>query len=219
MISSIRKITKELWWAAVTTGLVSIVFGLAAMLWPRSVLNIFIYLFSIIVLVVSVVVLGQTLVNLKSNRLWWLSMLFAICGISVGLYIMINPKVASDIIAILLSVYIFSQSLLDLVMASYSDDNKAKTPVVISGIAGVIFGFIVILMPSLATEALVWVVGLYILAHGLFIEYYSFKTRRQVKELSKRIKDAFDDNDIKEAEIVDKPKAKKTAKKAKASKR
>lgn len=212
MISKLHKLTKELWWAVVAGGAVSIIFGLVIMLWPQTTLNIFIYLFSIFVLAVSVIVLGQAFVNIKVDRLWWMSMLFAICGICIGLYIIINPNVAMGFIAVLLSVYIFCQSLMDLMVASYSDDHQAKTPVVIAGIIGIIFGFVVLFQPQLATTALVWVIGLYIFAHGVVAEYYAVKVRSCVKKISKAM-------EIPEVEVVDEPVKKSKATRAKTTKK
>ena len=204
MISNIRKITKQLWGAIVAGGLLSIIFGLATMLWPHAILSIFIYLFGIFVLVVSVVVLGRIFSNIGNDRLWWLSMLFAICGISLGLFVIVNPGVAQAFLAVLLAIYIFTQSLIDLVVASYSDDTRTRTPMIITGIVGVIFGFLVLFQPQLSTEALVWVIGLYILVHGIVTEYYAIRVRRSVKNLGKALRDTFDDltDDIPEAEVV-----------------
>ena len=191
MISNIQSIAQKLWGTVVTGGIVSIIFGLVAMLWPHITLSFFIYLFSIFVLLVSVVVLGQAFTNIRVDRLWWLSMLFAVCGISIGLFILVNPQVAQAFLAVLLAVYIFSQSLMDLVMASYSDnaDKNTRWPIIAVGILGIIFGFVVLLYPQLATETMVWVIGLYILAHGLIVEYYAFRLRRQVKQLAQAIAD------------------------------
>lgn len=186
-MTDIQKTIRKLWSTVAVGGVAGIIFGLIAMLWPHLTLSFFIYLFSIFILVVSVIVLGQSFTNIQANRLWWLSMIFAICGISIGLFILLNPSVAQAVLAILLAVYIFSQSLLDLVVASYSDDRNTKAPVIIIGILGVIFGFIVLLYPRLATEAMVWVVGLYVLVHSIVIEYYAFRVRSQAKQLHEAI--------------------------------
>lgn len=221
MLSNIRKMTSQLWGAIVAGGMVSILVGLATMLWPHQILSIFIYLFSIFVIIVSVIVLGQAFSNIATDRLWWMSMLFSICGISIGVFIIANPAIAQGLIAVLLAIYIFSQALMDLVVASYTDDPHAKTPVLATGIIGVLFGFVVLFYPRLSTEALVWVIGLYILAHGILVEYYSIKTRRTVKRITKDVRaamnDAHDDieDSISEAKVVDK---KANAKRSKAKK-
>lgn len=216
MSSSIAKFAKGIWWGITASGLVSIVFGVAAMVAPRTVLSIFIYAFSVFILVTSAIVLGQSINSIRSDRLWWLSMLFAICGISIGLYILINPTVAQAFIAVLLAVYIFSQSLLDLIAASYSDDSKARTPVIAVGIIGVIMGFVVLFQPKLATEAMVWTIGLYILVHGLVTEYYAIKVRSEVGKVAKSFKQVTHDlahNDkAVEAEVIETKKPKRASK-------
>lgn len=219
MLSNIRKMTSQLWGAIVAGGIVSILVGLATMLWPHQILSIFIYLFSIFVIIVSVIVLGQAFSNIATDRLWWMSMLFSICGICIGVFILANPAVAQGLIAVLLAIYIFSQALMDLIVASYTDDPRTKTPVLATGIIGILFGFVVLFYPRLSTEALVWVIGLYILAHGILVEYYSIKTRRTVKRITKDVRaamsDAHDDveDSISEAKVINK---KSTSKRAKA---
>ena len=79
------------------------------------------------------------------------------------------------------------------------------------GILGIIFAFMVLLYPKLATEALVWVIGLYVVAHGVIIEYYAIKVRRQAKALGDAIEQIADTDD-------DNTSGKKTTKKTKTRK-
>lgn len=187
MTNSLHTIANKLWTTIVVGGIVGALFGIVAMLWPHLTLSFFIYLFSALIIVISVIALGQSLANLKSDHVWWPSVLFAVCGISVGLFILINPAAAQSFLAILLAVYIISQALLDFAASSYTGDSRTRTPVIAMGILGIIFGLLVIVFPRLATEALVWVVGLYIFAHSIAIEYYAFKIRRHIKQLQKNL--------------------------------
>lgn len=216
MKSNIRKITGQMWGAVVAGGLVSVLFGLATMLWPRTILSIFIYLFSVFILVVSVVALGRAFSNMDIYRLWWLQMLAAICGICVGVFFMTNPNIAQGLIAVLLAIYILTQALMDLIVASYTDEPGSKTSIIATGVIGVIFGFLVLFQPQLSTEALVWVIGLYILIHGALVEFYAVRVRRTVRQVAKDIRDAAEDmqDDVREAEIVNKPSTKKATKEA-----
>ncbi len=216
MKSNIRKVTGQMWGSVVAGGLVSIIFGLATMLWPKAILSIFIYLFSVFVLIVSVVALGRAFSDMDINRLWWLQMLAAICGISIGVFIMTNPDIAQGLIAVLLAIYIFTQSLMDLIVASYTDEPGSKTSILATGVIGVVFGFMVLFQPRLSTEALVWVIGLYILVHGILVEYYAIRVRRTVKQVAKDVRDAAEDiqEDVREAEVISKPRGKKSSKKA-----
>lgn len=219
MAENIEKLTKKIWSGVSISGAIGIVFGLITVLWPSQTTTFFIYLFSILVLIASVVALGQAFSSINTNRLWWLTMLFAVCGISLGLYIMVNPNSAKGFMAVLLAIYIFSQSLLDLVAASYSDDQRMKTPVIIIGILGVIFGFLVLLYPTLAADTMVWVVGLYILAHSISIEIFSYRAYRAIKGVKKAIKASLLNEDEVDDEETDKAKSAKKAKVKKSTKK
>ena len=192
---SAQSIFKKLWSIISIGGIIGILFGLSAIIWPSTVLSIFIYLFSAVILAISIVVLGQALANIRVDGLWWLSMIFAICGISVALFIILNPRYVEGIIAVLFAVYIFSQSLMDIVAASYSDDKGARTPTVILGIISIILGFAVLFYPKLATTTLMWVIGVYALAHGIIIEYCTIRARRQLANMDQALNEVNGDTD------------------------
>lgn len=212
MLSQVKQVAKQVWWAAVIGGAVSIIFGIIAIAQPGRTLNAFIYLFSLFVIAVSVVNLAQSFADIKNNDRWWLSMIFAVCGISIGVFLMTNPEATKAFIGAIIAIYIFVQSLLDLIVASYSDDSESKSPMIAIGIIGLLFGFLVLFRPSLASEATMWVIGLYVLVHGLFTEYYAFKIRSGVKRVAKDITEALNLGD--EDEESAKPTKKKTTRKA-----
>ena len=110
MLAKLRKIAKSLWLLVATSGLVSIVVGLVAMIRPQLVLSVFIYLFGVLVLLISAIILGKSLLSVKKDNLWWTSMIFAVCGISIGTMVLANPIVAQAFIAAILAIYIFIQS-------------------------------------------------------------------------------------------------------------
>ena len=92
-----------------------------------------------------------------------------------------------------------------------------KTPVIIIGILGVIFGFLVLLYPTLAADTMVWVVGLYILAHSISIEIFSYRAYRAMRGVKKLVKTELLNNDESDDENEEANKV-KSAKKAKVKK-
>ena len=49
-------------------GIVGALFGIVAMFWPHLTLSFFIYLFSALIIVISVIALGQSLANRQSKE-------------------------------------------------------------------------------------------------------------------------------------------------------
>ncbi len=185
LIIRTKHVASSMWWAVVISGAIGILFGVASLLSPDIVLNLFVYAFAAFAIVMSLVALAQSITNVRLDPLWWLSSLLSLCGISIGVYIMFNPTLMHNFLGILLAVFIFMQALLDLIMASYAEASTDKTVTVFLGIAGLLAGFVVLLQPQLAAQATVWLIGAYILVHGIIIEIYAFRIRNNIKELFK----------------------------------
>lgn len=183
IVQKAKNIARSLWWSVVISGAIGIVFGLASLLWPVVILNFFVYAFAAFALVISTIALAQSITNLKLDPLWWLSSLLSLCGICLGIYIFFNPDNMHSFLGILLAVFIFVQALLDLIMASYAEASNDKTITVFLGIVGLIAGFIVLLNPGLAAAATVWIIGAYILVHGIMIEIYAFRIKDNMRML------------------------------------
>lgn len=180
-----KKLTKEIWWLVVLTGVASIAFGLVALFWPGLTLATLVYMFAIFVVVAGAVALFESLSNIKKDRLWWLALLFALLNIGIGVYLLRNPLVAATFFVVLIAIVIFVQSLFDLVVASYAEKNEGKWLWVVTGVLGLIAGGIILFYPLAASLAFVWVMGLYSLIHGIVAVAYAIQIRSDIKKLKK----------------------------------
>ena len=176
----LKQITKRIWWATILSGITSIIFGLIAVCWPGLTLGAIIVIFGIFIIAIGVFWLSAALTQIKSHPLWWLMAVFGALVFGVGIYLLMNPETAARLIAVLLMIYIFAQSLLDLVTASYSQQSS-KWLLIATGILGIILGFVVMFNPILATVALIWVLGLYALIRGAIATVYALMIRKKLK--------------------------------------
>lgn len=186
----IKKRTRQVWWLTILTGILSVAFGLTALLWPGITLTALITIFLIFVLILGVVALVESLFSIGSDPLWWLGLLFSIVSIGIGVFLISNPGVTIEVFIIFLAVFVFAQSLMDLVIASYAGENDGKWMWIVSGILGVIFGFVIVLYPEGASLAFVWVLGLYALLQGVISIVYAIRFRHDVKKLKSGAKKA-----------------------------
>ncbi len=177
----------SIWWLALASGIISILFGGAILLWPGYVLNIFIYIISACTIAASVVSLARSINQIKLRPLWWLSSFWSIIGIVGGIYIIIAPSIMHVAIGILLAVFIILQSFFDLVAASYAAPGQHRVNMLILGIAGLIFGFAALFLPQLTASTMLWLIGAYIFAHGVLSTYYLCQMRRAAHQIINHI--------------------------------
>lgn len=183
MFSKEMTITKEVWWLMLLTGIISVLFGFVALFWPKLTLGVLVYMYAIFVVIAGAVTLFQSLASIKKDPLWWLMLLFALFNLGIGVFLFRNPQVTAAIFVILLSVFVFVQSIIDLVVASYTKKGDGRWLWIVTGIFGLIAGFVILFYPLAATVAFVWVLGIYALVHGIVAVAYAFQTRKELKKL------------------------------------
>lgn len=184
----LKNLTKEIWWLVLLTGIAGILFGLITIIWPGLTLEIFLYVVAFFVILVGAISVVRAFANIKVDPLWWLTLLFGVLGIAIGIYLLCNPAVAFTIFVILLAVYVFAQSLLDLVIASYAGKNDSKWLWILTGVLGIIFGIVVLFFPESASVAFILVLGIYALIHGAIAIAFAISSHGTVKKLTKKTK-------------------------------
>lgn len=191
-LKSDQPIEKTLWLSVIISGIVNIAFGALSLIIPNTLISIFIYSFSLFIVIVAVIALAQSLTDIKPSANWWLSILFTLCGISIGVFTIFNPIITRALLPILLAVFIFIGTILNLLASSFVGKNQAKLPLVVIGIIGIIFGFIVLLQPNLSADSSIWLIGCYILLQGLVSEagaWYLYNNKQTKGSVTIKSKD------------------------------
>jgi len=178
-------ITKEVWWLVLVTGIVSTLFGLVALFWPKLTLATLVYMYAMFVVVIGAFSMFEALASIKKDPLWWLMTIFAVFNLIIGVFLLRNPLVAATVFIVLLAVFIFVQSIIDLVIASYAGKGDNRWLWVATGVFGIIMGFVMLFYPLAASVAFVWVLGVYALVHGIVAIAFSVQTKSAVRKLAK----------------------------------
>jgi uncharacterized membrane protein HdeD (DUF308 family) len=176
-----RRITSKAWWSIILGGVAGIIFGLLAIFWPGVTLKTLVLMSGIFVVAMGLMGLAEAIVHAKTNRLWWLGMLSAVIVTAVGIFLLCNPETTIRIFMIILGLLIFGQALIDLVIASYSERKGYKWLWIIAGLLSIIFGLMALFYPIETSTALVWVLGVYALVHGILAVIFALRIRRTIR--------------------------------------
>jgi len=168
MKDSVATQANDLWWLGVVQGIVTILFGIAAIFWPGLTLVTLVYIFSAYILVWGLVEVIKTLVGVKTaSGHWWLTLIFGIIALGVGVYLVRNPNVTFATLILLMGLVLIVRGIFDIVAAFVV--SMSATARVFFGLAGVIaliVGIFVLKQPVTGGVAFVWVLGLYSLILG-----------------------------------------------------
>jgi uncharacterized membrane protein HdeD (DUF308 family) len=176
-------VVSELWWLTLMQSVLAIFFGIAAIFWPGLTLITLVYLFSAFVLVWGIIEIVHALMSIGRRDTWWLTMIFGLLGLIVGVYLVRHPNVSFATFILLIGATLIVRGLFD-VIGTFLDRRSAthRILMLIIGIAAVIAGIIVVMQPAVGGIAFVWVLGLYALVFGIVTFTIAIEARKELNE-------------------------------------
>ncbi len=166
------------WWSVVLRGVVAILFGLAAFVWPGITLLVLVTLFAAYAFVDGVLALIGTVRAAQHNQEWWPLALEGAAGVIIGLITFFSPSITALVLIFYIAAWAIITGVLEIwqaVRLRREIDNEWLLG--LAGLASVIFGVLVIAMPSAGALAVVWIIGSYALLFGVLLVALGFRLR------------------------------------------
>ncbi len=157
--------TNRWWWALAIAGVVSILFGLAALLWPGLTLAVFIYLFGIYAIVFGITELIHMFRTSEAHSLWWTHMLVGAISILAGLAALFWPGQTTVALLYIIAIWAVSVGVVEIAGAFLLN----QLYLAISGMISVLFGFLLFANPGAGALALVIVIGVFAIVRGIML--------------------------------------------------
>lgn len=153
--------------ALLVQGVVSILFGIAAVVWPGLTVEALVYLFAAFLLIDGVIVIGMGLIGIKRFSRPVLITL-GLLQLIVGALLLRNSDVAFDTLILVLGLALIVRGLFALTHAFTIVKNHVVVRALHAflGVLGVVVGVMILMQPTGAGLAFVWLLGLYALVAG-----------------------------------------------------
>ncbi len=175
-------------WLVGLRGLLAILFGLAAILWPTLTLGILIIMFGLYVIVdgIFTIALGIWGSKYQSNS-WW--MVFeGIVRIGIGLIAIIWPGLTSISLVILIAIWAIITGIIEIFLAiRLRKEIHNELILGLSGALSVLVGIILIAQPNVGALAVVFLIGFYAILFGILLIVFAVQMQRRKKSLDQLI--------------------------------
>jgi uncharacterized membrane protein HdeD (DUF308 family) len=161
-------VAKDMEWALVLRGIITLIFGIAAVFWPGITLVTLVYLFSAFVLASGIVTAIRGMTAIGDNKWWFLEVIMGFIELGVGVYLLRHVHVSFATLILLIGFSLIIRGVVDVV-GSLMDGSTAassRTLSVIAGLIALLAGIIVLFQPVASGVAFVWILGLYALIVG-----------------------------------------------------
>ncbi len=174
-------IMHELWWLVLLQSVLAIFFGIAAVFWPGLTLITLVYLFSAFVLVWGIIEIVHALMSIGMRDSWWLTLIFGLLGLVVGVYLVRHPDASFATLILLIGITFIVRGVFD-VLGTFLDGRSTSHRILllVAGVAGLAAGIIILMQPVAGGVAFVWVMGLYALIFGVITLTVALESRKEL---------------------------------------
>jgi uncharacterized membrane protein HdeD (DUF308 family) len=176
------------WWMFVLRGVLAIVFGVVAWVWPEITVTILVIVLGAYVIADGIMLLLSAFVGRGLG--FGSRLLLALAGLAtivLGLVVWIWPDITAKIVMILFGVWATVLGIGAIAFAIAHRRTISSAWVLgLIGLAAAIFGIVVIVDPGAGALSLIWLLGVFSIALGCFLIAYGFFLRSAKNRLEQQ---------------------------------
>ncbi len=166
------------WWVFLLRGVIAVLFGITAILWPGLTLNTLIWLFGVYAIVDGVVAIWHGVTNRDERDHRWASVLIGVAGILTGLLVILLPGLSAIAVMLLIAAWMIVIGALQIMSAIRLWRVIANEwSLGASGLLSVLLGLYFMIFPGSGALALVTVLGIFAILFGVMLIVFSFRVR------------------------------------------
>ncbi len=173
-----------LWWAMLVRGIIAVVVGFCALVWPSASIGLLVMLVGVFVLLDGV----TGLIGALQNRLGGAHLVQAVIGIAIGLVLLFWPTGSIRLLLVVFGVWFvligFSQFWAARQNQIDGDDRSALS--IIGGVIGVL-GLVLVFWPGTGVVAISWLIAFAALLLGAILIFLALRLRRLQQRASARL--------------------------------
>ena len=173
------------WWTFIIRGLVAVAFGVLAFLAPAWGIAVLVALFGAWALIDGVTGLVGGIRSRGRDRSWWLSILEGIVGIVAGVFAFLFPVLAAGALILIIAAWAIVTGVFEIVAAiRLREQIRGEFWLGLAGVASILYGVVIYLFPAAGALSVVWLIGSFAIAFGVFLLILGWRLRR-INELAK----------------------------------
>jgi uncharacterized membrane protein HdeD (DUF308 family) len=167
------------WWLLALRGLVAVLFGVLAFMWPGATLITLVWLFGAFALVNGILSLVLAAKTPKGYPKVGSLILGGLLGILAGLLSFVMPGITALGLLILIAAWAIATGVMELIAAVRLRKIIANEwLLILAGIASIVFGIILLVQPAAGALALIWLIAAWAVLFGILLMILAFRMRR-----------------------------------------
>ena len=172
------QVSRNYWWILAIRGLLAVLFGLAAFLWPGLTLLVLVLLFGAYALVDGVIAVVVSLQERRVFARWWVLLLEGLVGIAAGVLTFVWPGITALVLLYVIAFWAIVTGVFEIAAALSGWLPVAQEwSLALAGVLSVLLGVLLVILPGVGLLSLVWLIGIYAIVFGLLLIVRAFQYR------------------------------------------
>jgi uncharacterized membrane protein HdeD (DUF308 family) len=168
------------WWLVALRGVLAILFGLAAFVWPGLTLLALVLVFGVYAIVDGIFAIVSAVRAADRGRRWWPFAVEGVAGIVAGFLALIASAAMAVALIIVIAAWAMVTGVLEIVAAiRLREEIENEWLLALGGVLSIAFGIVLVVAPAAGAIALVWVIGAYALLFGALMLALGIRLRRR----------------------------------------
>ena len=181
--SAMDDLLSRSWWMLALRGVIAVLFGVLALMWPGITLLSLVLLFAAYALLSGTVSVAGAVINRKIDKQWWMILLLGLVSIVAGIFAVTNPGLTALALVLLMGANAVVVGVLDIVVAARLRKTRGNEwLLILTGVVSVVFGVLVLLFPGAGALALVWLISTYAIFTGILLLALAFRAQVWAKK-------------------------------------
>lgn len=166
------------WWTIVLRGIFAIIFGVMAWGWPGITLAILSIFFGAYAFVAGVLLLITALGGWRRKQDYWLPLPEGLVGVGIGIIAFSNPPVTAIALLFYIAMWSIATGVLEIAAGiRLRKEVQGEIWMILSGIASILFGMLLMLFPGAGALGLIWLIAAYAIVFGVMLIGLGFKLK------------------------------------------
>ena len=166
------------WWAIALRGLVAVLFGIAAFVWPGITLWALVAIFGAYALVDGIFAVIEAFRRDVVGERWWALLFEGFVGIAIGILTFAWPRLTAMGLLYLIAFWAIVTGVFEVITAiRLRHEIRGEWMMALIGVLSVAFGFLLVAFPLTGALSVVLIIGSYAVAIGVLMIALGFKLR------------------------------------------
>ena len=162
------------WWVLALRGLLAVIFGLLALIWPDITVRVLVVFFGAYAIVDGIFAVIAGLGRRRSL----LPVLGGLLGIVIGILVWLWPETMAIVLLYLIAAYAVLTGIFELIYAiELRKVLENEWLLAVSGVLSIGFGILLVIWPAAGLVTIAWLIGIYAIIFGVLLIGLGFRLR------------------------------------------